>query len=112
MRVATADVTWLDRLRHLCHKRGHMWHVLLPVLPVPVPTCQCQRINISQSSVVRCTKLTTHFPPPFTFRFQPAPTSMLLLATAFALFAGSAVQAATINVDVGASGLTYSPSRV
>ena len=36
---------------------------------------------------------------------------MLLLA-AFALFAGSAVQAATINVDVGANGLTYTPSNV
>ena len=37
---------------------------------------------------------------------------MLLLATAFALFAGSAVQAATVPVDVGASGLTFSPSSV
>ena len=36
---------------------------------------------------------------------------MLLLA-AFALFAGSAVQAATHAVDVGASGLTYTPSSV
>ena len=36
---------------------------------------------------------------------------MLLLA-AFALFAGSAVQAATHAVDVGAGGLTYTPSSV
>jgi plastocyanin len=37
---------------------------------------------------------------------------MLLLTATLALLAGSAVQAATFNVDVGASGLTYQPTTV
>ena len=37
---------------------------------------------------------------------------MLLLTSALALFAGTAVQAAVHQVDVGNGGLTYTPNTV
>ena len=50
---------------------------------------------------------TAVFIPFFTFRFTGS--SPLVTAAILALFAGSTVQAATFNVDVGADGLTFSP---
>ena len=50
------------------------------------------------------------FIPFFTFRFTGS--SPLVTAATLALFTGSAVQAATINVDVDSGGLTFAPSAV